>query len=84
MKMYNAIDHRDAELHHLVVSEWGAVEVVVQRSKRVVVRDQPQLCARVSRRHVRANVPQDILMTQQDGTVKVIKIIVKPIIVELL
>lgn len=53
--------------------------MVVERSERVVVRDQPQLCAGVSRRHVRANVPQDILMTQQDGTVKVINsIIVKP------
>lgn len=52
--------------------------MVIERSERVVVRDQPQLCARVSRRHVRANVPQDILMTQQDGTVKVInRIIVK-------
>lgn len=53
--------------------------MVVERSERVVVRDEPQLCARVSRRHVRANVPQDILMTQQDGTVKVInRINVKP------
>lgn len=40
--------------------------MVVQRAQRVVVRDEPQLGARVPRGHVRPDVAEDVLVAEQD------------------
>lgn len=52
VQMDDAVEHGNAEFHHLVVREGGAVEVVVEGAELVVVSDEPQLSAGVARRHV--------------------------------
>ena len=65
MQMENAADGRYGQMKQLEVAERVTIEVIVQRSQRMVVSDQPQLSDRVTRRHVRSNVAQNILMPEQ-------------------
>ncbi len=52
------------EAQHGAGVEGAAVQVVVQRPVLHVVRDEPQLRARVATRHVRRQEAQDILVPQ--------------------
>lgn len=58
-----------ANCDHLVVTQVGAVQMVVERAELIVMSDEPQLRAWVPRRHVRPDVAQNVLVTQQDGAV---------------
>lgn len=69
VQMYQAAGDREANVDHLVVAQWGLVQVIVERSELVVMSDQPELRARVPRRHVGANVPKNVFVSKQDGAV---------------
>lgn len=64
--MDEPVRDRQTDDGHLVVGQRGSVQMVVQRAQRVVVRDEPQLGARVPRGHVRPDVAEDVLVAEQD------------------
>jgi hypothetical protein len=69
VKMNETAGNAEANCDHLVVAESCAVEMVIERAELIVVSDQPELRARVTRCHVRTNVAENVFVTQQNCTV---------------
>lgn len=65
MQVNQAAGNRKADCDHLMVAQSCTVQVVVERSELVVMGDEPQLGARVSRRHVRSDVSENVFVTQE-------------------
>lgn len=68
MQVHQTVGNRKANRRHLVMAQGSPVQMIEQRPQRVVVRDEPQLGARVTRGHVRTDVAEDVLVPQQDRT----------------
>ena len=64
--MENAADGRYGQMEELQMAERVTVEVVVERAQRMVVSHQPQLRYRITRRHVGADVAENILVAEQN------------------
>lgn len=65
VQMHQAAGNRKAKFDHLLVIQNSVVQAVVERSKLEIVSNQPELSAGISRRHIRSNVAQNVLMSQQ-------------------
>ena len=70
MQMKQAADGWDGQMKQLKVTERVSVQMVVQRAQRMVMSDQPKLSDWIARRHVRSDVAQNVLVTEQDRTVR--------------
>jgi hypothetical protein len=46
--MNKAISSREANFHELVMCQSGSIKVIIQRTKWMMMRDEPQLCAGVA------------------------------------
>lgn len=65
VQMNEAAGDTEANRNHLMVAESRSVEVIVERAELVVVSDEPELGARVTRCHVRSDVAEDVFVAQQ-------------------
>ena len=70
MQMKQAADGWDGQMKQLKVTERVSVQMVVQRAQRMVMSDQPKLSDWIARRHVRSDVAQNVLVTEQDRTAR--------------
>lgn len=74
VKVKDPADGGDGQVKQLSVVQGMAVEVVVQRAQGVVVSHEPELSDGVAGRHVRADVAQDVLVTEEHRTAQDLKV----------
>jgi hypothetical protein len=69
VQMNQAAGNTETNRDHLVVTKSRAVEVVIERSELIVMSDEPELCARVTRCHVGSDVAEDVFVAKQHRAV---------------
>lgn len=70
VQMHQSAGNGQTNHDHIVMRQCRTIQVIEQWSLRIEMRQQPQLGARISRRHVAANVTQNIFMSQQNRAEK--------------
>lgn len=60
VQVIDAGGNTHAKFEHLLHLENVAIQIVVQRAQTVILGNQPELSGRISRRHVRSKVRQNV------------------------
>lgn len=62
VQMHQPVGNRQTNPDHIIVAKSITIQVIEERAQRIVVCHEPQLSARVPRRHVGADKAKDVLM----------------------